>query len=57
MFDYFILFCMWECFACVHLCVQFVCLVSVEDKTKTLDTLELEIGIIVSHHVGPENQT
>lgn len=43
-------------FACVYICIPHSCIAYVGQKA-TLDPLELELEVVVSHHVGAENQT
>lgn len=35
--------------------VPHLCLVPEDNKEKVSDPVELELGIVVNHHVGPEN--
>lgn len=50
---------MYECFAYMYVCVPPMSLVSTEVKEWDwiLDTLELELGMAMSHHVGAGNQS
>lgn len=52
MYFYFILFSVYECVFVYHMHVQFLW------KSKEgVDPMELELGVIVSHHVGTGNFT
>lgn len=45
---------MCVCSACMYMCVPHVCLVPVSQK-RTLDLLELELKMVVSHHMDAGN--
>lgn len=47
----------YECFACMYVCTLHVCLMPLETKREGIDSLELEVWAVVSHHVSAENQT
>lgn len=42
---------------CMYVCILYGwCLVSEDVKRKESDPLELELEVVVNHHVGAENQ-
>ena len=49
------LFYMHECF-CMYICVPYICVIAFGGQ-KRVGPLELELQMVVSYHVGAENQT
>lgn len=41
----------YECFACIYVCTLHMCLVPAEARKGVLDSLELELQLVVTHQV------
>ena len=53
---YFLLY-VYGCFCCMHICVPLACLPALYGGQKTLDPLELELQMVLSHSVDAGKQT
>lgn len=45
---------LYECFACMYVCVQCTSMISRGQKRES-NALELELQLVVNHHVGAKN--
>lgn len=50
------IFILWICMFCLHICMSTICVPgALEIQKRTLCPLELELWMIVGHHVGSGN--
>lgn len=56
-FGLFILVYVHECFACTSVCELNTCALLGEAKRRSLEPLKVELEMVLSHHMGAENET